>query len=145
MITNAYQGYGKQRGLSYVEILIAMTILVVGLVPALDALRSATSGSELGEAIVTDQFRVSGALEDVLAEPFDDLDAAALVAGSPATPSNYSEAPGTPGRLLIYLARYDGDDADSDGNSFTGGDEGLLWVRAEIEGTQLANETLVSR
>jgi len=134
-----------QRGLTYVEILIAMTILVVGLVPALDALRSATTGSELGEGFVVDQYRMSGRLEEVLAEPFGDLDAAALVAGSPTTPTTYSEAPGTPGRVLIYLARYDGDDADSDSNPFTGGDEGLLWVRAEIENTPQANETLVSQ
>ena len=45
----------------------------------------------------------------------------------------------------MFLARYDGDDADSDGDPFTGGDEGLLWVKVEIEGTAHVIETLVSQ
>ena len=135
----------RQQGLTYVETLVATLILLIGLVPALDALRSAVIGTAGNEAYVNAQHRLGGRFEEVLAEPFATLDAAALAAGSYTTPSSYSEAPGTPGRLIVYLSRYDGDDADGNGNPFNGGDEGLLWVRAEVENTPYALETLVSQ
>ncbi len=135
----------SQRGLTYVEILIATFILLIGLVPALDALRSAVTGTAVSDAYVAAQFRLSGRLEEILAEPFSDLDTAAEAAGSATTPSSYSEAPGTPGRLLIFLARYDGDNLDTDDNPFTGGDEGLVWAQAAIEGTPYSIETLLSQ
>jgi len=126
-------------------VLIATLILVIGLVPALDALRSAVTGAGVNDTFVANQHRLGGRLEEVLAEPFAALDAAAVAAGSPTTPSSYSEPGGTPGRLLIYLARYDGDDADGNGNPFNGGDEGLLWVQATIENTPYTLETLISQ
>lgn len=134
-----------QRGLTYLEILVATLILVVGLVPALDALRSAVMGTGSNDAYVVAQHRLGGRLEDMLAEPFADLDAAGEAAGSPATPTSYSDPGGTPGRLLVFIARYDGDDADTDSNPFTGSDEGLLWVQAAIEDTPYSLESLVAR
>ena len=134
-----------QRGLTYVEILIATLILLIGLVPALDALRSAVLGTGTNDAYVIAQHRLGGRLEELLLEPFSDLDDAAQAAGSPATPSSYSDPGGTPGRILIFLARYDGDDADTDSDPFTGGDEGLLWVRAAIEQTPYSLETLMAQ
>jgi hypothetical protein len=134
----------RQAGLTYVEIMIALVVLVVGLLPALDALRSATIGTAVTESYVVEQHRLSGRLEEVLAEPFAGLDTAALAAGSTTVPSSYSEPAATPGRLLVFLSRYDGDDADADGNPFTGVDAGLLWVRAAIEDTVYDFETLVS-
>lgn len=132
----------RQAGLTYLEVLIATLVLLIGLVPALDALRTAVTGTATNEGYVAAQHRLGGRLEEVLAEPFSDLDAAA---GAPTTPSSYSEAPGTPGRLLIFLARYDGDDADGNGNPFNGGDEGLLWVQAVIEDTPYTLETLIAQ
>ena len=46
---------------------------------------------------------------------------------------------------MVLLSRYDGDDADADGDPLTGTDDDLLWVRIEIEGTALGVESLVSR
>jgi hypothetical protein len=135
----------SQRGLTYVEILVATFILLIGLVPALDALRNAVIGTASNDSYVVAQHRLGGRLEAVLAEPFDDLDDAALAAGAATTPSSYSEAPGTPGRLLIFLARYDGDNADTDSDPFTGGDEGLLWARAAIDNTPYSIESLLSQ
>ncbi|MDJ0926911.1 MAG: hypothetical protein QNJ73_04590 [Gammaproteobacteria bacterium] len=135
----------RQCGLTYVEILVATLLLLVGLVPALDALRTATVGSRVNDSYVAAQHRLGGRLEEVLAEPFSELDAAAVAAGSPTTPTDYSEAPGTPGRLLVFIARYDGDDADLDGDPFTGGDSGLLWVQTAIEQTTYSLETLISQ
>lgn len=131
-----------QRGLTYVEILLATLILVVGLVPALDALRNAVIGTGSNHDYVVAQHRLYGQLEELLAEPFANLDDAAQAAGSPATPTAYSEPGGTPGRMLVFIARYDGDNADGDSNPFTGGDEGLLWVQAAIESSPYALETL---
>ncbi len=135
----------RQRGLTYLEILVATLILVIGLVPALDALRSAVMGMSSNDAYVAAQHRLSGRLEEVLTEPFGDLDTAGQAAGSPTTPSSYSEPGGTPGRLLVYLARYDGDNADADDNPFTGADAGLLWVQTTIEGTPYSLETLLAQ
>ncbi|MFW2403865.1 MAG: type IV pilus modification PilV family protein [Gammaproteobacteria bacterium] len=132
----------RQAGLTYVETLVATLILLIGLIPAMDALRSAVSGTATNEGYVADQYRLVGRFEEVLAEPFGNLDAAA---GPDTTPSAYSEPGGTPGRLVIYIARYDGDNADADGDPFTGADDDLLWVRAEIENTPQYVETVVSR
>ena len=135
----------QQAGLTYVEILIATLVLLIGLVPALDALRGAVIGTATNETYLREQFRLSGRLEEVLAEPFVDLDDAGMAAGSPTTPTRYSEPAGTPGRLLVFIARYDGDDADTDGDPFTGGDEGLLWVQAAIENSPYTIESLLSQ
>jgi len=131
-----------QRGLTYVEILIATLLLVIGLVPALDALRNAVLGTGSNDGYVVAQHRLYGQLEELLVEPFSDLDEAAQAAGSPTTPTTYSEPGGTPGRMLVFIARYDGDNADGDTNPMTGGDEGLLWVQAAIENSPYALETL---
>ena len=46
----------------------------------------------------------------------------------------------------MYLSRYDADNADGNGDFFDAGvDEGLLWVRVEIEGTSQAIEGLTSQ
>jgi len=141
----ALQSCRAQRGLTYVEILIATIILLVGLLPALDALRGAVMGTGTNDAYVQAQHRLYGQLEAVLAEPFADLDDAAQAAGSRTTPTAYSEPGGTPGRLLVFIARYDGDNADADSNPFTGVDEGLLWIQAAVENTPYALETLVAQ
>ena len=79
-------------------------------------------------------------MEEVLANTFATLDAAALAAGnSPlATVAAYSDAPGTADRRLARLYRYDGSAASAS-------DTDLLWVRVEIEGTVLRLDTLKAR
>ena len=52
---------------------------------------------------------------------------------------------GDASRRLVYVAGYDGDDADGDGDPFTGADDGLLWVEVEIENTSVAVACLTSR
>ena len=134
----------RQRGLTYLEILIATFVLVVAMLPALDALRTAVTGTGVHETYVVNQHRLSGRLEDVLAEPFGDLENEAQAVGSPTTPTAYSDPGGTPRRLLVFLARYDGDNADADDDPFTGVDPGLLWVRTAVENTDYALETLTT-
>ena len=71
-------------------------------------------------------------MESVLAEPFTNLETAA--AGN-AAPSSYSDAAGGGDRIVVFIAGYDADDADGDGDPFTGVDTDILWVRVAVEGS----------
>lgn len=135
----------RQIGLTYVEILIAMLVLAVALVPAMDAVRNAVLGTSAHEEYVVSQRRIASRLEDVLAEPFGALDDAAVAAGGPTVPTTYSEPVATPERLLVFIARYDGDNADADNDPFTGTDDGILWVRTAIEDRDYALETVTAQ
>ncbi len=122
----------REAGISYVEVLAALLLLSLALVPALDALSVGVASSSQQATGAIDHYRTLGRLEQVLAEPIALLDAAATAAGGPTTPTSYSDAIGAPNRLLVFVARYDGDNADGDGDPFSGGDEGLLYVRVAL-------------
>jgi hypothetical protein len=134
-----------QNGLSYVEVLVATVLIALSLAPTLSALNGGLAASSVQESYVTDHYYLMGKVEEVLAQPFGNLDAAASAAGSPSTPTAYSDPAGSDRRRLVFLSRYDGDNADADDDPFTGVDEGLLWVRIEIEDTSQEFETLTSR
>ena len=134
-----------QRGLTLVEVLVAIALLAVVIVPAVSALHTSIVGANVNSDVTTVHFRLTSAVERLLAEPYATLESVALAAGDHQTPSSYSEAPGTPGRLLVYLAYYDADNADSDGLPFTGADPDFLWMRVESEGSVHGIETLLFR
>ena len=134
----------RHRGLSHVEALVALALLAVALVPAMQALTGGVGAASGGAAIADPWLSAQSKMEEVLARPFAELDAAATAAGGPGNPSSYSEASGTPGRRIVYLSRYDGDNADGDNNPFTGTDAGLLWVKVAVEATPVAIETLTA-
>ena len=135
-------------GLTYVEVLVAIVLIMVVLVPALDALQPGVTGAGIHASRSEDHHRLAGHMEFVLAQPFADLDTAALAAGSPATPSSYSDivthADGRQVTRNVFLSRYDSDNADVDNDPFTGTEDDLLWLRVEIANTADALETLVS-
>ena len=135
-------------GFSYIEVLISVALIAIALVPAMDALLPATAGSGIHQARSEDHYQLLARMEEILAEPVASLDAAALAAGNPATPTSYSDIYTYPnGRQItrsIFLSRYDGDNADADDDPFTGTDEGLLWVQGVIAGSSLTFETLIS-
>ena len=135
----------RQRGLSYLEVLISTLIITLALVPALDALYSGVQGAALLQQQVTAQSRLTAKMEQTLAQNFSELQAEADAIGYPntAAPEPWSDAAGSAQRRLVYLARYDGDNADGDNNAFTGTDAGLLWIKVTIGGTPLALETLI--
>ena len=134
-----------QTGLSYIEILIATVLVAVALVPAIEALHPAIQGSGIHETEVSLHYHLMGRLERVLAEPFVSLDAEAQALADPTTISaTYSDAAASNNRRLVFLSRYDADNADSDNDPFTGIDEGLIWIRVEVENTSHALETLLS-
>jgi len=136
---------GRQRGFLYVEVLVAVLVLALCLPPALAALSSATRAAAAERVANGRRFRLNGMMEQLLATPHAALDAAASAAGAATVPTSYSDAAGTPQRRLVFIARYDADNADGDGNGFTGGDSGLLWLRVSIEGQPAsAVETLAA-
>lgn len=135
----------RQSGISYIETLIAVTVLAVALVPALETLQTAFMGSAVQEQVVLWQQQLATRMETVLAEPFSALDDAALAAGSETTPSSYSDAAGGADRALVFLSRYDGDNADADSDPLTGTDDGILWVRVAIENSPYDLTTVVSQ
>jgi hypothetical protein len=123
-----------------------MFLIAILLVPAIDAMYSGIRGGDLHAAQAVQHGRLMGRLERVLADSFAELATEADAAGGPGVPvTTYSDAAGTPHRVLVYLAHYDGDDADADADPFTGADEDLLWVRVALEDTPDAIETLVAR
>lgn len=132
-------------GISYVEVLIATALIALAMVPAIDGLQAGLQGAEAHVEMTEAGFHLASALEEVLAQPFASLDAAATAAGHFKTPTSYSDALGSERRRLVYLWRYDADDADGDGDRFTGGEDDLLWVRVELENTSRALETLTAR
>ena len=128
-----------QSGLTLVEVLVTMVLLTILLVPAMRALQTSVTGAEVHSDLATDQFRLRSRMEELLAEPFGELEAAA---GGPGVVTSYSEAAGAPGRLIVYLSLYDGDNADTDDNPFTGTDAGLLWIQVEAEDTVHSLQTI---
>jgi type II secretory pathway pseudopilin PulG len=138
----------NMTGFSYVEVLVAVTLIVIALVPALDALIPGMAGSGIHETIAEDHYQLAGKLEQVLVEPFGQLNSAAKAAGNSTTPTTYSDAVTyANGRQInrnVFIARYDADNADADNDPFTGTDDGLLWVRVAIAGTGISIESLVS-
>ena len=135
----------RQTGATYIEVLIAAVLIAISLVPMTNAVRGAIDSSAAHEDTAVRHLHMIAKLEDVLAEPFSSLEAAAIEAGSASVPTIYSDSEGTDNRRLVYLSLYDGDNADSDGDPFTGTDAGLMWIRTEIEGTLMSVESLESK
>lgn len=148
----------RQVGLTYVEVMIAVVIIAAALVPALEALHTGMLGTEIYQSSSAEHYSATGKMEELLAEPYAALLAAAASAGDETTVSGYSDAPATPDRRLVYLSRFDADNADGDNNPFTVPDpnldgdndpftgySGLIWLRVKIEGSAAALESLSAR
>ncbi len=136
------------RGFSYVEVLIAIVLIAVCLVPIMEAMPTALLGVSIQEQLGADHAALRSKMEQVLAQPFTDLDAAAAAAGSSTATTAYSDAvpfETSDGRQItrnVFIWPYDGDNADGDGDSFTGTDAGILWVKVQIDDPPLSLETL---
>lgn len=137
----------RQRGLSYIEALIAAVLIALTLVPAMEALQPGVQGSGIHQAQTENHYLLTARLEQVLAQPYADLEDAAKTAGGPGIPTSYSDSVNTAGGRTVsrrvFLWSYDGDNADGDDDPFTGNDEGLLWVRVAIDDSEQAIETVI--
>lgn len=138
----------RMTGFTYVEVLVAAALIALALVPAMDALSPGLAGSSIHKDRAEDHYNLAGRLEQLLVEPYGRLNSAANAAGSPTTPTSYSDvftySDGGQITRNVFLSRYDGDNADGDDDPFTGTDGGLLWVRVSIAGTGMSIETLVN-
>lgn len=142
---NYSTSWKHEQGLSYIEVLIATVMIAVALVPAIEALHPAIQGAGIHESETGLHYHLSARLETLLAEPFVGLDTEAQTLADPtALSATYSDTAGSTNRRLVFLSRYDADNADSDNDPFTGIDEGLIWIRVEVENTSHALETLLS-
>ena len=140
--------FKSMAGFSYVEVLVATILIVVTLVPAIEAFSPGINSTGYTESLVEGRYKLTAKLEEVLAASFADIDAAATAAGSPTIASSFSDIITYPdGRQAtrnVFLSRYDGDNADTNNNPFDGTDAGLIWVRVEIVDTSLSFESLIS-
>lgn len=127
MIRRQFEG-----GLTLIEVLISISLLAVLMVPAIHALHTGFVGAEVHADYSRNHYRLVSRIETVLSESFSSLEAAA---SGPSTPASYSDAAGPPDRILVYVAAYDADNADTDNDPFTGTDPDVLWVRVAIEGS----------
>ncbi len=129
-----------QSGLSYIEVLIATILVAVSLVPAVEALRGGIFGAGLHQDAAVDHYQLKAKMEEVLAEPYALLDAAALAAATEKTPTSYSDPSGSSKRRLVLLSRY-----DPSTQGFTTFDTGVLWVHVRFESQPGELETLTAR
>ena len=138
-------GQRKYRGFGYVEVLIATLLITLSLIPAMEALQTGITGSDIYINSIVNRYRLTSRLETVLAEPFSALDNAATAAGNYTVESSYSDPVATDERILVYLSNYDADNVDADNNPFTGVDADLIWIRVLIENSNDQLESLSSR
>ncbi|GEM_PF-5076883 len=115
----------RQRGLGYIEVILAAALLALALVPALDALRSALSIAAHSADLQQRQLARRARMEAVLAEPFGALLAEAALHNDARAASRWSDPPGSAGRLLVQLQLHDFGNLDGDGDSATIADPDL--------------------
>jgi prepilin-type N-terminal cleavage/methylation domain-containing protein len=146
--------HNLQCGFSYVEVLVAMFILAIAIVPAMEAIQSGIQGAGVHESLARQQYALIKRMEEVQAESYGNLLDSAQIAGNALTSSSYSDLAGQTERVIVFLALYDVDadpftlvDPDNDGDAdiYTGDTSNLLWLRVELENSALNLETLVSR
>lgn len=135
---------GGQQGASYIEILVATALIAISLIPASEALRSATASSSIYSDYSVQNYRLLAKMEEVLARSYFSLETEAAAVGSETIPTIFSDAVATPDRRLVYLSPYDADNADADNDPFTGTDPDLIWVRVQIEDSALVLESLTA-
>jgi len=131
-------------GFAYLEVMVAVLLIAIVLMPATDLLSSALLGSEVNKDLSSAHYRLVAKMEEVLAKPLPEIRQQADNAGSAtAIVAAWSDSAGTPRRRLVYLSRYDADNADGDDLGFSGTEENLLWVKVRIENSDLQVATLV--
>lgn len=140
-----------------------MIILAAAIVPAMESLTRGIQTAAVHEEIIKSHHNLMSRMQIVKSLSFSELLAAADTAGGYSSPSAYSDMAGIAPRILVYLSYYDAFDSDADGNEFTildsdvDGDNNpyttpssesplsILWVSVELENSDAALQTLVTR
>jgi hypothetical protein len=133
-----------QSGFSHVEILLSVVLLMVLLVPALEALQSGIAGGQ-NASLAARQLVLRDKMEQVLAKPFAELYSQTYLPGGNTAGSvsaSLSDSVGAPSRRNVVLYRYDAVTA-----ALSPSDTGLVFVSVyyEAEGSAKALNTLVGR
>lgn len=148
---------GRERGFSFLEIIVAVMVLAICAVPMLDAIRNGVSASSIASAKARELRCIKNTMETVLAEPYQSLYAAAAGRDQPAVfpmPATFSApADGScdaPPRISI--ARYEFEDGGTevwlDGNPGATSaqlESPLLYVTVAAANGGYAFTTLVAR
>ena len=130
------------------------SLIAIALVPAINALQTGILSAGIHQSLTNQHYQRLKKMEEINAEPFANLLAAAKIAANKTIATSYSDAIGANDRRLIYIALYDADadpftltdpNADGDNDLYTGSTANLIWIRVETEGTAQGIETLVSR
>ncbi|MEQ1560847.1 MAG: hypothetical protein ABL933_18175 [Methyloglobulus sp.] len=157
----------QQKGFSYVEVLVATMLVAIALVPAMNALQMGIMGVNVHKTSTTEHFCRLRKIEELQAQPFTNLLAAAKVAANTTTATYFSDESTRNDlpcydptgdsqqklRRLVYIALYDADADpftianlnDTDNDPYTGNTANLLWVKVITEGSAQGLETLISR
>ena len=127
-------------GLAYIEVMVALVVVVIALVPALNAMQLGLRGSQWLGAIAVRDTSLRGKMEEVMARPFDTLNAETFLSGGNTTTSvstALSDAAGAERRIVILYR--------TDGSAVSASDTGLVRVRVAYEAGGTALETLRSK
>ena len=129
-------------GFAYVEVLTSLVLLLVLLVPALEALTTGVRGSA---ALAPERhIYLRGKLEAVLSKPFADLYAVASTTSTSTVNTALSDAAGAPNRRLVVLYRF-----SSASNALTSAASDLVAIKVYYEAdgsaTELALHTLAGK
>lgn len=143
-----------QQGFSYIEVLVAMMLIAITLVPAMDALQTGILSADIHQTLAVEHYARLKKMEGLQTEPFTNLLTAAKAVANSTTATSYSDAVGIANRSLVYIALYDADanpftitdaNTDNDNDVYTGNTANLLWVKVVTENSAQGLETLISR
>ncbi len=135
--------YRRQGGMSYPEVVAAVLLLSIMLVPTMDALRAALRGSDIQVKNTIDHYLLIAKMEAVLARPYSEL---AALAGDESIATSLSDSViSSDGRSLqrqVFIAPHDADNADADDDLRTGTDAGIVWVKVSIANSNHSVQSL---
>lgn len=144
---NAY--YQKQRGFSYAEVLLSISLIIILIVPAMQALNGAIRGG--ANCLAERQFLLRNKMEEVLSKPFEEIYTEASTTSATNTNSTFSDAAtpvtndtcGSTYRRMVVLYRT----TNANTATFTSTDSGLVYAQVYFssEGATNALNTLVGR
>ncbi|MCK6390195.1 MAG: hypothetical protein L6Q40_04110 [Azonexus sp.] len=127
-----------QSGLFYLEALIAIVLLAILLVPAMQALSSSQLQTSAG--LAERQLALRNLMEDVLRRPYEELEAATVGDNSSTSiKTAYSDASGAVNRRVVVFYR-----CNTTTNALTASYTGLVRVKVyyEADGANSGIETL---
>jgi hypothetical protein len=131
-----------QSGFFYAEILLSVLLLGILLVPALQALNMAISGSTSN--LAARQLMLRSKMEEVLSQPYSALKAENTLVGNTTTSvsTKFSDGPSATDRRVVVLFRF-----DAASNVLSSNDTGLLYVNVyyAADGSANALNTLAGR